>query len=556
MKARTADTARAADGHTLCLAAEPIPFDAVKRAAKLSPVEYDQQRKAIAKALGIRTTTLDATVAAKRPKCEEAAPPDPPENGCTVAQFNGQPPSLACEPHILRCFSNALAQLGLVGEGRLAELTFLGVVSRLLDRPVSVAVKGPSSGGKSYVVATVLRFFPPSAFLEFTAMSERALVYSKEPLQHRVVILYEAAGLASDFGSYIIRSLLSEGRLRYETVISTKNGLEPRRIEREGPTGLITTTTSIKLHPENETRLISIHVNDSREQTAAIMAAIANEVEPSVDFGPWHTLQHWLVAGEHRVNIPFGQELVAKIKPRAIRLRRDISTMFALIKSHAILHQLSRERDPSGRIVATIDDYAAIHDLVDDLLSAGVEASVTSTVRETVQAAARLCASESETTIAAITRELKLDRSVVSRRVNHAIDQGYMRAIEEGGGRGKPKRVALDEPMPADDPLLPSPQEVRDFGNAAEAALQNCVTVQSEPLGRDSGGFGEDASVRTVEQEEAEAAPTSLSAVTSGGKLCSRCHSLGRVAVVAGDLVCTFCLGGLAHDKLSGRKRA
>jgi hypothetical protein len=65
------------------------------------------------------------------------------------------------------------------------------------------------------------------------------------------------SGLSGDFASYLVRSLLSEGRVRYETVEKTKDGLKPRLIEREGPTGLLVTTTAVKLHPENETRLLS-----------------------------------------------------------------------------------------------------------------------------------------------------------------------------------------------------------------------------------------------------------------------------------------------------------
>jgi hypothetical protein len=47
-------------------------------------------------------------------------------------------------------------------------------------------------------------------------MSEKALAYSDEDFRHRFIVIYEAAGLASDFGSYLIRSLLSEGRIDYE----------------------------------------------------------------------------------------------------------------------------------------------------------------------------------------------------------------------------------------------------------------------------------------------------------------------------------------------------
>ena len=53
--------------------------------------------------------------------------------------------------------------------------------------------------------------------------------------------------------------------------------MKPRLIEREGPTGLIVTTTAVKLHRENETRLLSLTVTDTQDQTRAVMAALAEE---------------------------------------------------------------------------------------------------------------------------------------------------------------------------------------------------------------------------------------------------------------------------------------
>jgi hypothetical protein len=174
-----------------------------------------------------------------------------------------------------------------VEERRGAKLIYLALTSRLLDRPVSVAVKGPSSGGKSFLAESVLKLFPPSAFHALTAMSDRALAYSNEPLKHRHLVIYEAAGMSGEFATYLVRSLLSEGRLRYETVVNTKNGLEPRVIEREGPTGLIITTTALRLHPENETRLLSLSVTDTTEQTAHVFHALAEEARLAVDLNRW-----------------------------------------------------------------------------------------------------------------------------------------------------------------------------------------------------------------------------------------------------------------------------
>jgi len=48
--------------------------------------------------------------------------------------------------------------------GGCERLGLIDITSRLLDHPVSIALKGPSSGGKSFTVESVLKFFPGEAF--------------------------------------------------------------------------------------------------------------------------------------------------------------------------------------------------------------------------------------------------------------------------------------------------------------------------------------------------------------------------------------------------------
>jgi hypothetical protein len=298
---------------------------------------------------------------------------------------------LARTTNILDEFAVELSRIGVVGERRAGKLIYLAVTSRLLDRPVSVAVKGPSSGGKSFVVESALKFFPPEAFYALTAMSDRALAYSSEPLKHRYLVIYEAAGMASDFATYLIRSLLSEGRLRYETVEKTKEGLVPRLIEREGPTRLIVTTTSHRLHPENETRMLSLTITDTRDQMAAVFRALAQDAHRAeIDLTRWQALQTWLATGPNGVVIAFADRLVGLVPPLAVRLRRDFKTVLMLVRAHALLHQASRRKDDQGRVIAEIEDYRVVRELVADLVAVGVEATVKPEVREVVQAVGAL----------------------------------------------------------------------------------------------------------------------------------------------------------------------
>jgi hypothetical protein len=329
----------------------------------------------------------------------------------------------------------------------------------MLDRPVSAAIKGPSAGGKSFLVETVSGFFPPTAVYALTAMSEHALAYGTEPLQHRFLVLYEAAGLESEFAAYIVRSLLSEGRVRYETVEKTATGLQPRLIEREGPTGLITTTTAVALHPENATRLLSIPITDTAEQTRDVLRALASDDLSPPDISRWVALQEWLAAAERRVAVPFAGVLAELVPPVAVRLRRDFGAILNLIRMHALLHQASRERDEHGRIVATDDDYEAVRRLVVDLVSEGVEATVPPTVRETVHTVADADMEEGMS-IAQLAQALKVDKAAASRRWARARVGGYLKNLEDR--RGKPARIVLADPLPDDLEILPTVEVLTD----------------------------------------------------------------------------------------------
>lgn len=410
------------------------------------------------------------------------------ENAKIKREAWGQCKRLAEGGVILEKFITTLSRLGVVGEEKISKILYLCLTSRFLSRLVSVVLKGVSSGGKSFLVECVLKFFPSSAFYALTSMSEHSLAYSDEPLKNRFLVLYEAAGLSSDLASYMLRSLLSEGRVRYETVEKTKDGLKPRLIEREGPTGAIITTTAVRLHPENETRLLSMTVTDTQEQTQKIMLALAKEASGSgIDFNPWHSLQVWLENSEHRVMIPFAKDLAKKIPPIAVRLRRDFTQVLNLIRAHAILNQAQRDRAKDGSIIATLEDYAIVRDLVFDFISEGIGAMVSEAIRETVVAVEKVikggCA---HATVAQVAQALNLDRSAALRRINTAIEKGYLVNTEKK--RGINKKIVIGDPLPEEVEVLPSPEKL---GVCSCAVVQEGVDIPSLPLGSEFGDLHE-----------------------------------------------------------------
>jgi hypothetical protein len=367
--------------------------------------------------------------------------------------------SLSKQADILTAFAEAYEKCGAVGEVRLAKIIYLALVTRFLERPVSVAVKGPSAAGKSFNLDIVLRFFPAAAFTKLTSMSERALLFSEEDLKHRFLVIAEAAGMENEFVSYLIRTLLSEGTLSHLTVAKTDGGLKGARLQQEGPTGLLVTTTRVKLHPENETRLLSLNVTDTPAQTKAVMRALAEPVSRDIDLTEWLALQTWLTHAVHRVHIPYASALAELIKPIAVRLRRDFTQVLSLIRGHAILHQASRDRDKLGRIVATLVDYEAVRALVEPIIAEGIEATVSKAARETVEAVDHLSEKHREgVPSAALCKYLKLDKAAVSRRVSSAIDRGFLKNDEDK--RGRPARLKLADALPDKVQVLPDSAQV------------------------------------------------------------------------------------------------
>ncbi len=201
--------------------------------------------------------------------------------------------------------------------------------------------------------------------------------------------------------------------------------------------------------------MLSVPVDDSPEQTQRVLNALAQDAPdeaPSLD--AWHALQEWLATADHRVAIPFAPSLASLIDPVAVRLRRDFSALLNLIRAHALLHQVTRDRDTEGRVVATLDDYVVVQELTADLFAAALETSVPEPVRDTVDVIQRLTAGGDPCSVTQVARVLKLDASTVSRRVKAAIASGFVVDYEPKPGR--PRRLVIGEPLPHDRPILPT----------------------------------------------------------------------------------------------------
>jgi len=360
------------------------------------------------------------------------------------------------------------------GEEQNAKLLYLVATSRLFGKCMNAAIKGPSSAGKSEIRRQVLEFFPPEEVVSFTTLSEKALLYYDGDFAHKILSMGEASGVEEQtLQDYLLRELISEGRLRYPVVQKVGGqSLVTVTIEKNGPVAFLVTTTKAALHPENETRMLSLEIDDSEMQTMIVLDKVAEIVglnfeRAAVDFEPWRDFQRWLGAGNCNVIVPFAKTLGKLIPPRSVRLRRDFSQILLAIKAHALLHRYRRPIDDRGQIVANIaEDYATVADLMGGIVAEASGTSIPKEMQQTIdavgKATAGLAANEGATADK-IAKLLRLDKSSAWRRLGKAVSKGFIANLESK--RGQPGRYRLTAQEVEAEELMPSIKSL-------EAALQ------------------------------------------------------------------------------------
>ncbi|UVF21551.1 helix-turn-helix domain-containing protein [Microvirga terrae] len=199
-----------------------------------------------------------------------------------------------------------------------------------------------------------------------------------------------------------------------------------------------------------------------------------------MDRSPWIALQQWIAASNAQVFIPFAQDLAALIPPIAVRLRRDFKLLLNLIKAHALLHQASRQRDEQGRVVAILEDYATIYGLVLESMAEGVQATISPSIRETVDAVRQIAGPEDTASVSEVAAYLQLDVSSASRRCQTAARRGYLR--NEARSLGQTARYVIGDALPQEQAILPT---VETLSSRRGSAHEGDCTIADETEGQD-----------------------------------------------------------------------
>ena len=275
-------------------------------------------------------------------------------------------------PDILDEAARDMERLGHVGERSTKKLALICALSAKSGRPIQPSTHAQSSAGKNALWDATLSLFPEEMVVRRSGLTAKALFRTETNLEGAVLYLQEVAG--SEDANYSIRVMQSDGRLEYEATEKAPDGSMKNVVYRtEGPTVIVQTTTKNHLHPENETRVFPIYIDESEEQTGRIVESILKDAAGhgvgAAERG--RVLERWqdairLLESGLEVVIPYAERIEIPTSP--IRVRRDARRLVDVVRVIAWLHQHGRGQDEFGRIVATEEDFHLALRLVSESL--------------------------------------------------------------------------------------------------------------------------------------------------------------------------------------------
>ena len=356
-------------------------------------------------------------------------------------------------------FLTAVRKAGLVGEEKNALVLLIVAVSRLLNRPLNVIVKGQSASGKNWLVTRVLRLMPSDAVREISSTSRRAWNYSKDDFRHRVVYIQERNKATGEI--HPVRLMISEGRVVRLVTAWEKGLLITKKYVARGPVAAISTTTSDRLEIDDETRHISLWVDESMDQTHRILRAygIQNTGLTPWERRVWRTVHRLLeLRGEPEIKVPrWFEKLADRVVKKDVRVRRYYPAFVEACKAVCLIRSFQRPRkDAEGILTVDFADFALATMIFDDVFVESLH-RVGGPAFETGEIVRKLYLENNRVPVQArdLAKELGVSLDRAYERLRDAVDTGTVRRAN----RPEKGNKKLYAPSPRGR-FLPAPEEV------------------------------------------------------------------------------------------------
>lgn len=222
----------------------------------------------------------------------------------------------------------------------------------------NLLVNSDSGSGKDFVVSNTLEILPETEYIKKTRISPAVFNYwhnsKNEPSWTWNKKVFYCEDISNNvLNSDVFKVMCSSGS--NATILINQEAVD---IEIRGKPVIITTTTQAQPSKETIRRFAIVSLNETKNQTEAIMQRIAETEAEGIIINPNEQLRRALsFLRMVKVKVPYLSSLVKYFPKNHLIMRTHFPRFIDLIKSSASLYQNQRQKDEQGVIIAQGQDY-------------------------------------------------------------------------------------------------------------------------------------------------------------------------------------------------------
>ena len=485
----------------------------------LPPLKWERLLKEAARALKVKPQSLEQEIANRRAVAEQKdsiqeEKQSDKQNQSVSDEDKEAALKLLRDPDLVKKYLD-VCHMRYLGRDNELILIKLATITRKRTRGKSMVVTGSSSVGKNELVKAVLETVSPEDVEDFTRITPNYLLYRPGELDHKIVYFYETKG--TEDAVYLLRSALTEGRLRIGTVVDDPDlGKTTKEIDKSAEGLIVMSTTTLgQLDYELSTRILQVEITHDQTLAKKVYHFKARKVahpahtgshgsepgipqqtqEKSETSSPAHqeeaAFRVFQIADQLiepvAVVIPYGERLAELFPTYEERFHRDFDMTLALIDASALFHTYQRQRDEEGRVFASREDYELVYSLR-ALLSESVSPVKAYIVKFLKHANDLVKKAGAFPKRQDVQKSLAVGLSTIKRYVRDALQQHLI--MVEGEGEGQIIKV-LEIP----EVIWPLPDPVKLFQGYDEPVSQISKTIDTQGQEPAQAGMSHDEPV-------------------------------------------------------------
>jgi len=288
-----------------------------------------------------------------------------------------QAEELLKSPDLLKRINELIGKAGVVGEEQSRLFLFTIASSYKMPDTLHALVQGSSGSGKTHLIVKIGQLMPQEDTRFLTRVTESSFYnYGETELKNKLFCMEDLDGLKEE-AFLAFRELQSRGQLTSSTSEKDEKGNIRARIRTvKGPISSMSATTKGAVYEDNMGRCFLISVDESPEQTKAIIEYQNQKAAGRIDRDEERRMANLLrdcirLLEPLQVINPYAGQIALPEEAHKIRRLNELYQSF--VKQVTLINQYKRKKDNKGRLVTEKEDLETASEIMFDSIMLKVD---------------------------------------------------------------------------------------------------------------------------------------------------------------------------------------